>query len=92
MKLDDVKKLASFELRRIPEDQQQIQDLLLSMGIDLKNLYQELEMSGRFVQTHQDTSFFNAHLQLHSHAFYELLYCRNTCGAEYLVGADRYRL
>ena len=49
--------------------------------------YQELEMTSRFVDTHRDTSYSNAHLQLHSHTFYELLYCCNTCGAEYLVGA-----
>ena len=34
----------------------------------------------------------NDHVRLHSHTFYEVLYCRNTCGAEYLVGAVRYRL
>ena len=26
------------------------------------------------------------------HSFYELLCCSNTCGAEYLVGSERYRL
>jgi AraC-like DNA-binding protein len=31
-------------------------------------------------------------VNLHSHAFYEILYCKNTCGTEYLVGSDRYRL
>ena len=31
-------------------------------------------------------------MQLHSHTFYELIYCRNSCGAEYLVGSERYRL
>jgi AraC-like DNA-binding protein len=29
---------------------------------------------------------------LHSHNFYEFLYCNSTGGVEYLVGADRYRL
>jgi len=49
-------------------------------------------MSEPFVETHRDVSYSNAQLNLHSHAFYELLYCCNDCGAEYLVGADRYRL
>ena len=49
-------------------------------------------MESRFVDTHRDVSYSNSNVQLHSHTFYELLYCRNTCGAEYLVGSERYRL
>ena len=71
---------------------QRIQKQLLAEGIDFQNFYQELEMSDPFVETHRDVSFSNAQLSLHSHTFYELLYCCNDCGAEYLVGADRYRL
>ena len=93
MKLEELQKLSDhFRHSSAPPDMALVHEYLRSIGRDPNNLYQELEMSGRFVQTHQDTSFSNAHLQLHSHAFYELLYCRNTCGAEYLVGADRYRL
>ena len=49
-------------------------------------------MNSRYVDTHQDTSYSNTITQLHSHSFYEILYCRNTCGAEYLVESRRYRL
>ena len=49
-------------------------------------------MESRFVDTHQDVSFTNTSVQLHSHSFFELICCRNSCGAEYLVGAERYRL
>lgn len=59
-----------------------------SLGIS----YQELEMSSRLADTHRDVSFSNAKVQLHSHTFYEILCCTNTCGAEYLLGAERYRL
>ena len=69
-----------------------IQETLRAEGVDFQNFYQELEMSDPFVETHRDMSFSNAQLNLHSHTFYELLYCCNDCGAEYLVGADRYRL
>ena len=69
-----------------------LQEKLCSMGMDPNVLYQELEMTSRYVDTHRDTSYSNAHVQLHSHAFYELLYCCNDCGAEYLVGSERYRL
>ena len=71
---------------------QKILETLRAEGIDFQNFYQELEMSDPFVETHRDVSYSNAQLTLHSHTFYELLYCINDCGAEYLVGADRYRL
>ena len=89
------------ELRRItkqmqpiygPGDQQKIQDLLRSIGMDPGSFYQELEMSSRFVDTHQDMSFSNANVSLHSHNFYEVLYCRGGTDVEYLVGSDRYRI
>ena len=71
---------------------QKILDTLRQEGVEFQNFYQELEMSEPLVETHKDVSYSNAQLQLHSHTFYELLYCCNDCGAEYLVGADRYRL
>ena len=71
---------------------QRILEVLHSEGVDFQNFYQELEMSDPFVETHRDVSYSNAQLSLHSHTFYELLYCCNDCDAEYLVGADRYRL
>lgn len=72
--------------------QQTMYERIQSLGFDPSTFYQELEMTSRFVDTHQDTSYSNAYLHLHSHTFFELLYCRNNCGAEYLVGAERYRL
>ena len=68
---------------------QNILDVLREEGFDFQNFYQELEMSDPYVETHRDVSYSNAQLNLHSHTFYELLYCINDCGAEYLVGADR---
>ena len=62
------------------------------LGLDPEALYQELEMSSPLVDTHRDISWSNAHMQLHSHTFYELMYCCNDCGAEYLIGERRYRL
>ena len=72
--------------------QQWLQEYLAEIGVDPKNMYQELEMNSRDVDTHRDASWSNTQMQLHSHAFYELIYCVNSCGAEYLVGPDRYRL
>jgi len=70
----------------------QIQQVLHDIGLDPGTFYQELEMDSQYVDTHMDISTSNATVQFHSHAFYELLCCRNTCGAEYLVGTVRYKL
>lgn len=93
MKLSIIRDLSKrFSIPTTQEEAQRIQEVLLREGIDFQNFYQELEMSDPFVETHRDVSFSNSQLSLHSHTFYELLYCCNDCGAEYLVGADRYRL
>lgn len=62
------------------------------LGLDTTAFHQELEMDSPYVDTYRDITYSNAHVQLHSHIFYEILYCRNTCGAEYLVGSERYKL
>lgn len=93
MKLGELRKLAnSLPDPHSPEAQNQLQALIQSLGLDLNVLYQELEMTSRFVDTHRDTSFSNAQVQLHSHTFFELLYCCSGRGTEYLVGSERYRL
>lgn len=93
MKLSDIRQLShAFSDGALPSDPQRVQELLRSLGYDPNHLYQELEMESRFVDTHRDTSWSNITVSLHSHTFFEVLYCRNTCGAEYLVGSDRYRL
>lgn len=93
MKLSIIRDLSKrFAPPTTPEEMQKIQETLRNEGVDFQNFYQELEMSDPYVETHWDVSYSNAQLNLHSHTFYELLYCCNDCGAEYLVGADRYRL
>lgn len=54
--------------------------------------YQELEMTSRYVDTYHYVTYSNARENLHSHNFYEFLFCHNAVDVEYLVGADRYRL
>lgn len=93
MKLGELKQLT----KNLPQLQgEELQSWLnrriIAMGKDPGAIYQELEMSSRFVDTHRDLSYPGTPMQLHSHAFYELLFCCNSCGAEYLVGSQRYRL
>ena len=93
MKLGELQQLTQAISQIDAADPQQLlQEQIAKIGLDPNALYQELEMTSRFVDTHRDISFSNAHMQLHSHTFYELLFCRNSCGAEYLVGSERYRL
>ncbi len=93
MKLSERRKITQSLPEQLPHDYcLHTQDYLRSIGLDSANLYQELEMDSPFADTHQDVSYSNANVQFHSHGFYELICCRNSCGAEYLVGAERYKL
>ena len=93
MKLGELHQITqSLEKTEGSAAQQSMYARILSLGFDPHTFYQELEMTSPFVDTHRDISYTNAYLNLHSHTFFELLYCRNNCGAEYVVGAERYRL
>jgi len=93
VKLGALRKLAQTAPQlQGPQLQQWLHEQLSGMGLDPSAIYQELEMTSPLVDTHRDVSDSNAHMSLHSHAFYELIYCRNSCGAEYLVGSERYKL
>lgn len=93
VKLDDLRQIAAnIQPPLTPEKHAQMRLLLREMGLDPDNLYQELEMTSPWVDTHRDTSFSNSGLNLHSHNFYELIYCQSSDGTEYLVGSERYRI
>ena len=81
-----------MEWSHTEEGYQKVMSCLQELGIDPSNLYQELEMSSKYVNTHRDTSYSNATVSLHSHNYVEVLYCRAAAGVEYLIGSDRYRL
>lgn len=88
MKLDQVQLLSAF----YEKDPSSIQEELLTRGIDLSNIYQELEMSSRYVDTHMDISFGDIPVNLHSHSYYEIVYVLSNSGAQYLIGTKRYQL
>ena len=92
MKLDDVRRLMEVAMPLTPESQQKVHEYLISIGIDPSNVYQELEMSSPFVNTHRDVTYTPRPVSLHSHSYIEILYCHNVAGVEYLVGPDRYKL
>lgn len=92
MKLDDIRKLTSMGIPPSPESQQTLHEFLLSVGIDPGSVYQELEMSSQFVNTHRDITYSGQIVSLHSHTYLEILYCHTGANVEYLVGSDRYKL
>ena len=93
MKLSNLQKLMNALPPDVDlQDPDQRNEYLRRMGLDPGAIYQELEMESPFVDSHQDVSYSNTQVNLHSHNFYELLYCCSTCGAEYLVGTERYRV
>ena len=49
-------------------------------------------MKSRYVDILQEITTNHLSVSLHSHDFYEVLYCHNPANVEYLVGAERYRL
>lgn len=55
------------------------------------NLYQELSMMQTDAQIHYDRSITADPVQLHSHTFYEILFC-NSGNPDYLIGSNRYHL
>lgn len=93
MKLSELKRLShSLSIHDPGIAASRLHDELTKMGIDPGNFYQELEMDSPFVDTHRDLTYSNSNIHFHSHAFYELLCCRNNCDAEYLVNTERYKL
>lgn len=91
MKLSEIRFLTqNFPAQ--PQGSFRISEELKKLGIDPCDFYQELEMDSLYVDIHQDISYSNAHIHFHSHTFYELLCCRNTCGAEYLINSERFKL
>ncbi len=55
------------------------------------NLYLELEMDSPYVNAHEDYSRTVDVVQLHSHTFHEILFCRSG-NVQYMLGTERYRL
>lgn len=92
MKIDDVRKLSDLMGDQTENGHRHMMERLAQMGIDPSNIYQEIEMSSRYVDTHQDVSYGDTPVNLHSHSYYEFLYCRTSAGMEYLIGSDRYRI
>ena len=47
--------------------------------------YQELEMDSDYVDVHEDVSYSKDNVDLHSHTFFEILFCQSG-SLQYMVG------
>ena len=63
-----------------------------ALGIDLETIYQELEMNSAYAESHWDISREAGLVRLHSHSFFEMIYCVGCDNIQYIIGTERYRL
>ena len=78
-----------------PKSQEEIEEIMKYIqdnGINIGTLYQELEMSSAYANIHRDSTYKKTPISLHSHSFYEVIFCRASDRVEYLVGSRHYRL
>ena len=73
-------------------DMMALKEKFESLGINLENIYQELEMSSAYADSHRDISREAGLVRPHSHSFYELIYCVSCDNLQYIIGTERYRL
>ena len=78
-----------------PKSQEEFEEIIKYIqenGINIASLYQELEMSSAYANIHRDITYKKTSISLHSHSFYEVIFCRASDRVEYLVGSRHYRL
>jgi AraC-like DNA-binding protein len=93
MKISELRDLQNrFNQPKTPEEFEEIMEFIRSCGINLSNLYQELEMSSKYVNIHKDITYKKMSISLHSHSFYEIIFCRASDRVGYLVGSKQYKL
>ncbi len=87
----DLNSLTKSELEELSKDSELRNKLFALLNSLNRNLYQELEMDSPYVNTHRDITYQAGSLQLHSHSFYEIIYCESG-NIQYLIADKRYRI
>lgn len=88
---EDPKNMAPEDMEKLATNPDIRSALFEAFGGASRNFYQELEMDSPYVNTHRDISYTPERLQLHSHSFYEILYCESG-SIQYLIADKRYRI
>lgn len=94
MKISELRKLVQFgKLENWEDVERQRAIFLKKNGLDEaeRNIYLELEMDSPYVNAHEDYSRTVDVVQLHSHTFHEIIFCRSG-NVQYMLGTERYRL
>ena len=93
MKVNQIHELAAVLHRsNAPENIAYVKKRLQEMGLTLTDLYQKMEMPSRHLDAFREEGYADISSPIHSHAFWEIVYCQSNCGAEYLIGPTCYRL
>lgn len=93
MKLSEARKYKKLMSTRKGSEisYEELQKTMIAEGEILSNIYQEIEMDSSTVDCQEDVNYTKDKVQLHSHTFYEILYCRSG-NIQYLLGSDRYKV
>ena len=81
---EDPKSMSPEDMEKLAKNPDIRLALFNAFGGASHNFYQELEMDSPYVNTHRDVSYVPENLQLHSHSFYEILYCESG-SIQYLI-------
>jgi AraC-like DNA-binding protein/mannose-6-phosphate isomerase-like protein (cupin superfamily) len=83
---------AKFKQPKTNEEIEEIISYIRDSGINVTDLYQELEMTSTYANIHKDITHRKINISLHSHSFYEVMLCRAADRIEYLIGSKRYKI
>ncbi len=83
--------LTKSELKNLSADPVLRQEFFAYIQNEKFNIFQELEMSSAYVETHRDVTCEPEPVRLHSHSFYEIIYCE-TGNIQYLIADKRYHI
>ena len=93
MKISFLRELQNkFKQPQTAEEIEEIMEYIRESGINVTDLYQELEMTSTYANIHKDRTYQKTSISLHSHSFYEVILCRTADRVEYLIGSRQYKL
>lgn len=93
MKISVLRELqAKFKRPQTAEEIEEIMTYIQNSGINVSDLYQELEMTSTYANMHKDVTHNKINISLHSHSFYEVMLCRASDRVKYLIGSRQYRV
>ena len=93
MKISFLRELqAKFKQPKTYEEIEEIMAYIRDSGINITDLYQELEMTSTYANIHKDVTHKKLNISLHSHSFYEVMLCRSADRMEYLIGSKQYKI